>query len=111
MDQIPEPWLKVIALILVAAIGAFVGITDIIRRYRDSPQRAVATQPAWLYIAVNAAASMIALVLIWTFNWTFERDSPQATYVTQILVAGLSAMILFRSSVFTVRQNREEVQI
>src|SRR5215217_3979739 len=104
MDQIPDPWLKVIALVLVAAIGAFVGITDIVRRYRDAPQRALATRPALLYVAVNVAASMIALALIWTFNWTFERDSPQAIYVTQILVAGLSAMILFRSSVFSVRQ-------
>src|SRR5215213_3950221 len=111
MDQIPEPWLKVIALILVAAIGAFVGITDIIRRYRDAPQRAVATQPAWLYVAVNVVASIIALVLIWTFAWTFEQETAQAVFVTQILVAGLSAMVLFRSSMFTVRQGGEVMQI
>jgi hypothetical protein len=83
----------------------------VIRRYRDAPQRALMTRPAWLYIAVNVAASIAALALIWTFDWTFERDTAQAIFVTQILVAGLSAMVLFRSSMFTVRQGGEEVQI
>jgi hypothetical protein len=102
-----------IALLVVAGIGGFVGATDIVRKYRDAPRRALETQPAWLYIAVNVLASMLALILIWTFNWTFERDTSQPAQVlaVQILVAGLSAMVLLRSAVFTVHQDGVEVPI
>lgn len=111
--DVPEPWPTVIALALVAAIGAFVGATDLVRKYKDSPERAVATGPAKLYIVVNLAASMLALGLIWVFNWTFERDANNRAevLVTQVLVAGLSAMVLFRSAMFTVRQGGEEMPI
>ena len=109
----PEPWPKVVALLLVGAIGAFVGATDLMRKYKDSPEGALATPPARLYIAVNVVASMLALALIWVFNWTFDQDAnqPAQVLVTQILVAGLSAMILFRSAMFTVRQGGEEMPI
>jgi IPT/TIG domain len=102
-----------VALLIVAGIGGFVGATDIVRKYRDAPRRALETQPAWLYIAVNVVASMLALVLIWTFNWTFERDASQPAQVlaVQVLVAGLSAMVLLRSAVFTVHQDGVEVPI
>jgi hypothetical protein len=54
-------WLDWIA---VAALGALVGASEWIARYRDAPDRALRTWPAAFYIAINLAASVGALGLI-----------------------------------------------
>jgi hypothetical protein len=98
------------AWVIVAAVGAFVGMTDIVARYRDAPTRALSAPPAWLYFGVNVAASLIALKLILELNWTFERPDSQVA-LAQVLVAGFGALLFMRSALFPIKQDGEEKAI
>jgi hypothetical protein len=40
----------------VAALGAIVGASELVSRYRDAPEAALRTWPAVCYVAINAAA-------------------------------------------------------
>src|SRR5205823_896422 len=67
---------------------------------------ALYTRPALFYILLNIAASVAALALTRAFGWTFGASGkPGDTTVrwTQALVAGIGAMALFRTSLFTDR--------
>src|SRR5258708_7826230 len=75
---------------------------ELASRYRDATQNALYTRPALLYIALNMAASALALALIRGYGWTFGPTSGSTRW-TQVLVAGAGAMALFRTSLFNVR--------
>ncbi len=97
--------------LLASCLGALVAFGELISRYRDSPRRALlGSAPAWLYCAINAAASVAALSLIHMFHLTFGQQGDGAEWV-QVLVAGLSAMAFFRTSLFTVRQGDQDLGI
>lgn len=87
------------------ALGCAVGISELVSRYKDDPVAALREWPALLYIAVNGAASAGALGLIYANGW-FAGSA-----WTQILVAGVSAMAFFRSSLFTVRAGDRDVGV
>ena len=93
-------------------IGALVGMGELVGRYRDEPGRAVRSLPAFIYMAINGAASAAALALSHLFGWTFGAvaGSDQAR-ATQIVVAGFGAMAIFRSSLFLYRVGNREIGI
>jgi hypothetical protein len=96
--------------VLVFLLGAFVGIGELTSRYRDEPAKALLTIPALIYITLNAAASVMALAIgrgvgLWT---TVEQNTVNWT---QVLAAGLGAMVLLRSSVFRIRVGEEDVDV
>ena len=95
-------WLDWIA---VAALGAIVGGSELVSRYRDAPEAALRTWPAIFYIAINAITSLGALGLIHANNWF----GPSRW--TQILMAGVSAMAFFRTSLFVVRAGDRDVGV
>jgi hypothetical protein len=94
-----------------AALGAAVGLAELVTRYRDQPSALLGSISFWLYLLMNAGASAGALALIDVFGWNFgvQDEAPRA--VTQVLVAGLAAMTLFRSSLFNLRIGEEDVAI
>lgn len=94
-----------------AALGAVVGLTELITRYRDQPSALLRSISFWIYLAMNAAASAGALALMRVFAWDFGIQDPPALAVTQVLVAGLAAMTLFRSSLFNLRIGADDVAI
>jgi hypothetical protein len=96
-------WLDWIA---VAALGALVGSRELISRYRDAPEAAVKTWPALVYIAINTAASIGALELIHANHWLSTSSRS-----TRDLVAGVSAMAFFRTSLFIVRAGDRDVGV
>jgi len=97
---------------VVAALGAAVGAGELVSRYRDAPERVLRRSPAaWIYCAINALASVAALHLLVVFDVTFGQANPPALKWLRILAAGLSAMALFRSSLFTVRLGNQDVGI
>src|ERR1043166_7583 len=49
-------------------IGALVGASELVARYRDSPERALWTIPATLYVLINAAASTTAMYVVTRFE-------------------------------------------
>jgi hypothetical protein len=91
-------------------LGMLVAIAELVSRYRDAPREALYTRPALLYLAINGAASALALALSRGFGWTFGAAAGVAHW-TQVLVAGLGAMALFRTSLFTVRAGDKDVGV
>jgi hypothetical protein len=101
-----------VAYVVVALIGAFVGLGELVARYRDAPARAVRNPPALLYIMVNATASVLALGMIDAFDWTFGVGGGGAELRwTQALVAGFGAMAFLRSAVLVVRAGDQDVGV
>jgi hypothetical protein len=98
---------------LVCLLGVFVGITEIISRYKDDPFRALGNWAAIVYLLINAAASALALWLIlvfdWKFGFTIEDHCDLQVRAVRGLVAGLGAMAIFRSSLFVVRVGNQDV--
>jgi hypothetical protein len=82
-----------------------VGSSELISRYRDSPEAALRTWPAVFYIATNAVASVGALHVIDANGWFAQ------SHWTRILMAGASAMAFFRTSLFVVRAGDRDVGI
>jgi hypothetical protein len=76
------------------------------QRYGDSPIGVLLWPPAWLYIGTNVVASVAALAIVRTLDWTFGfgQASPTARATVQVVVAGAGAMALFRSRLFTGAQ-------
>ena len=89
----------------VAVLGGVVGASELISRYKDAPGAAIKSWPAIFYIVINSAASVAALGLIHANAWF------AASRWTQILMAGVSAMAFFRTSLFVVRAGDRDVGI
>lgn len=105
---------SVLDYVAAAMLGGLVGAGELSSRYRDAPGRALYTRPALFYIFLNIAASVAALALTRAFDWTFgasgKLGDPTVRW-TQVLVAGIGAMALFRTSLFTVRAGDRDVAV
>src|SRR5437870_3672119 len=88
-----------------AVLGGVIGASELISRYKDDPGSAIRSWPAISYIAINSAASLGALGLIHANGWF------AASRWTQILMAGVSAMAFFRTSLFVVRAGDRDVGV
>lgn len=96
----------------VAMIGLLVGTTELLSRYRDSPWKALLNFPAGIYVSVNVGASVLALLLIEIFGWTFtDSATSEKELWVRVLVAGVGAMSFFRSSLFTFRVGDKDVPL
>src|SRR6266496_3570606 len=91
-------------------LGILVGLAELVSRYRDAPKQALYTWPAVLYLLLNGAASGLALALILGFGWTFGAPA-SSLRLARVLVAGVGAMGLFRTSLFTVRAGDKDVGV
>ena len=80
------------------------GASELISRYKDRPGAAIKSWPATFCIAVNGAASVGALLLIPTGRLSLSRWM-------RILMAGVSAMAFFRTSLFVVRAGDRDVGV
>ena len=96
--------------VIAAGFGGAIGIGELVARYRDSPMRAVLTIPAMFYVAVNAVAAWAALLFISANQWDFGQASPAIPW-WQTVVAGFTAMGVFRSSLFNVRVGDTDVAV
>jgi len=96
--------------VAVALLGLLVGMGELVSRYRDAPQAALYTRPALLYVGINLAGSVLALALIRGYNWTFNVTGAGQRW-TQVLMAGLGAMALLRTSLFTVRAGDRDIGV
>jgi hypothetical protein len=98
--------------LIAAALGTVVGLAEIVSRYKDAPGRALWTASAWLYIGLNGLASLAAFILVKQVPALRDigGSGPEGDLV-KALVAGVSAMALFRSSLFTVRVGNADIGI
>lgn len=100
-------WLAVIL------IGAFVGISELLVRYRDNPLATIITTSSLWYIALNALAAFLALYLLDVFG-AIECAENQCTLresTEHVLLAGLGAMAVLRASILTLRVQDQDVGV
>lgn len=99
---------------VVFALGGFVGSVEILSRYKDAPFRVALSRPGLIYTGLNALVALIGLGLVRLFGWTFTTDAQASAEIirwTQVLVAGLAAMTLFRSSLFKFHLGDQDISI
>lgn len=96
---------------VVGALGTAVGIGELVARYRDEPVKALRSWAAFVYVAVNALASVAALGIIHTFGWFGTNPPTDQSNLNQVLIAGFGAMAVFRSSLFVVRVGKDDVGV
>jgi hypothetical protein len=95
---------------IAASLGAVVSSGEIVARYRDEPWDTLRSLPAIFYMLINALASMGALTMVRTFNINFGANEVN-TPLIQVIVAGLGAMMIFRSAFFTMRVGDQDVAV
>ena len=101
---------QILDFAVAALLGLLVGLAELVSRYRDSPQQVLYARPALLYLSINGAASAFALALTHFYGWSFGATAGSARW-TQVLVAGVGAMALFRTSLFAVRAGDKDIGV
>jgi hypothetical protein len=96
---------------IAIALGGFVGIAELLARYRTDPKQLLRTGAVWLYTALNAFTALAGLVLVHAFGWTFGTTSQTQLRVVQVLVASFGSVAFFRTSLFTARIAGNDVGI
>jgi hypothetical protein len=110
MTEPPAPDLG--AFLLVGAFGALTGAGELVARYRDAPLNALWSWSAFGYMFINAIAAAAALKLIDAFGWTFGFEAGGEDFeAVRILIAGFSAMALFRSALFVIPVEGKDMSI
>jgi len=105
---------QIIDYFVVFALGAFVGGVEILSRYKDAPFKVALSRPGLVYTGINALVAALTLALVRLFGWTFTQPletSPEIIRWTQVIVSGLAAMTLFRSSLFNYHLDNQDISI
>ncbi len=95
-------------------IGAIVAVSELVSRYRDDPLDATTSRAGVAYVALNALVSVGVFFLI---RDVFEALGPVddgaefRRIVTEVLIAGASAMAILRTSFMTVHVYGSDIQI
>ncbi len=100
--------------LMVMLLGAMVGFVEIISRYADAPFPTSVTWPGIFYMLVNALVAASALWAIRLFNWNVVPGANGSTEITrwaQVIVSGLGAMAIFRSSLFVLGKEENTVSV
>ena len=95
-------------------LGALIGGSELVARYRDAPARVLWTLPAGLYIGLNGVAAALALTVVRGLDVRFGLDEAvgaDSVLWIQILTSGIGAMAVFRSSVFSLRVGEQDISI
>jgi len=103
-----------IDFLVVILLGMLVGFIEIVSRYQDDPFRTALTWPALFYMLVNALVAAAALWTVRLFGWTFlpaGSANPEVSRWSEVIVSGLGAMAIFRSALFVIGKEDQEVSI
>jgi hypothetical protein len=94
---------------LVYSLGAIVGVTEILMRFRDEPIWAINSSPGSLYALLNGTSSLLAFCLIRYLDiWFGAAPRSEIGNVLQVLTAGLGAMSFLRSGIFVSKTNADD---
>jgi hypothetical protein len=102
--------------LIVLILGALVGSVELISRYQDEPFQTVKTWPGIVYMLLNGMVAAIVLWMMRLFGWDFlptniEIPTPEITRWTQVIISGLGAMALFRSSLLNLGMGENQVSV
>jgi hypothetical protein len=94
-------------VLLSATLGASVGASELVSRYRDEPMRALRSAPAITYIALNALVSACIYGLVTRYASTLIPALAKDPLMRSI-TAGFGAMAILRSKFFTLHTAQGE---
>ena len=106
--RFPERWRHALDLGVVAGLAGLVAYGELVSRYSDSPTRLFAARPTPIYILVNMAAGIAALVLIGEFGLFAQSGHPG---LFRVMLASFGSIAFFRTSLFTARVGGTDVGI
>lgn len=101
-------WQTVWDLLIVAWFSGLVAYGELVSRYHDSPARLFGALATPLYLLINIAAGVAALLIVIRLQLF---DHTQAPRLYRILLAGFGAIAFFRSSLFTARVGDTDVGV
>ena len=84
-----------VSAIIATSLGGFVGLAELVSRYRDRPWRVARSAPGIWFIAMNAVAGGVALFVLQASGQDFGAFNPW--------VAGFGAMVVLRSRLASIR--------
>lgn len=105
---VSDPWKDTFEFVVVAGLSGLVAYGELLSRYKDSPVRLFSASPTPLYILVNVAAGLAAIVLVRQLHVLDHQSSPR---LYEILLASFGAIAFFRTSLFTIRVGGSDVGI
>jgi len=94
-------------VLLSATLGASVGASELVSRYRDEPMRALRSAPAVTYITLNALVSACIYGLLTRYAETLIPALVKDPLMRSI-TAGFGAMAILRSKFFTLHTAKGE---
>lgn len=89
--------------IVVMLIGIATGATELMSRFKDRPFLALASPPGLFYMALNGAAAALAYYLMVAWGIASKDE------IQRVMIAGVAAMALFRSGLFTTRVSGKDI--
>lgn len=107
MGEVPSE-LTLLAWVATALLGALVGLTELLARYRDDPWAAVNNPGGLLYLSINALAALAAMAVL--ASGVAAEITPE-NQVGRVLLAGTAAAAFFRSSLFIFKVGESDVQV
>jgi hypothetical protein len=106
------PWQPVLQWTVVGLLGWAVGTAELVSRYRDAPGAAIRTWAAMLYVAIKILASLGAYGLAKVLNLDLGAGNGRDPSGWGLAVlSGISAMAIFRSSLFVRRIGVKDVGV
>ncbi|HSV86453.1 MAG TPA: hypothetical protein VLH85_07750 [Levilinea sp.] len=98
---------------VVILLGMLVGFIEIVSRYQDAPFRTALTWPGLFYMLINGLVAGSALWLLRVFGWNLMPETTNADLKrwNEVLIAGLGAMALFRSALFVIGKEEQEISV
>jgi hypothetical protein len=103
-----NPWQDTFEFVVVAGLSGLVAYGELLSRYKDSPIGLFSASPTPIYILVNVAAGLAAIVLVRQLHVLDHQTSPR---LYEILLASFGAIAFFRTSLFTIRVGGSDIGI
>jgi hypothetical protein len=100
-------WRDWVPVLMTAFFGAFLGLSEILSRYRDEPLRATWNQYGLVYIGFNAMIAIGAFVLLERYP-SLLGGVNRADGVLLAFLAGFGSMAILRSKLFLYRTDDEK---
>lgn len=94
-------------IVLAGILGATVGTSELVSRYRDEPSQALRSPPALMYLILNALVSVSVYALLTHYGRTLIPALANDPLMRSI-TAGFGAMAILRSKFFTLRTEKGE---
>lgn len=95
---------------LACGLGALVGLTELVTRYRDSYSRLLRLRSFHLYWIGNGAVSGLALLILHS-GLLVVGDGVPARWLLEVFVAAFGGMLLLRSALMVVQVKGQDVQV